>query len=276
MKMTVAILLTVFNRREKTISCLQSCYKQIDSLRVEGKYDFSIYLTDDGSTDGTTEAVQEKFPDIHIIKGNGGLYWNRGMIAAWTEAAKEDYDFYLWVNDDTIMRPGAFGVLLENSTYLRHKAIVVGTCVNAAGQYSYGGRMRSGRIVAPDPTIPVSCDTFNGNLVLVPKAVFKKVGTMDPRYSHSFGDFDYGVRADKAGIASVVAPGVLAECDRNPGLPKWRDGAYPLKERFRALMSPKGRPLKEQFVYDMRQANVFMAIGHYISLLAKVLFAKRR
>ncbi len=273
--MNVAVIMTVFNRREKTLECLRGLYAQFDSLRVEGKYNFSVYLTDDGSTDGTTHAVHEKFPDVHIILGDGSLFWNRGMRAAWAEAAKKDFDFYLWLNDDTILKPMAIGALLENSTYLRHKAIVVGTAVDSKGVYSYGGRTKRGHIIEPDKIIPINCDLFNGNLVLVPRAVYETVGMMDALYSHSFGDYDYGVRAQKKGVVSVVAPGVLAQCDRNEEMPKWRNRRYPLKARFAALQSPKGRPFKEQFIFDSRNINVFFAVSHYVSLMTKVVFPKK-
>jgi len=273
---TVAILLTVFNRREMTLSCLRSCYAEIDALKAEAKYSFSVYMTDDGSTDGVSEAVSEKFPDVHIIKGDGSLYWNRGMIAAWNEAAKEDYDFYLWMNNDTVPVENAFSVLLENSSYLRHRAIVVGTAEDSDGQLSYGGRTRKGRIVRPDPEIPVPCDIFNGNMVLVPSCVYKTLGTMDPKFSHGFGDFDYGIRAVKEGLTAVVAPGILAVCDRNPGIPKWRDSSLALKERYSAVMSPKGRPFREQFLYDVRKSGAVAAVAHFLSLNVKVLFPKRK
>ena len=266
--------MTVHNRREKTLACLKLCYEQIEPLRSE--YAFSVYLTDDASTDGTAEAVSREYPDVNIIKGNGSLYWNRGMCAAWNEAAKDAPDFYIWLNDDTLLRQGAFAALLENSSYLRHRAILVGTAVDNSGNYSYGGRTKSGKIIPPDPTIPVTCDIFNGNLVLVPKLVYEKLGTMDPFYSHSFGDYDYGVRAEKSGITSVVAPGILASCDRNPGLPAWRDASFSLKQRYAALMSPKGRPLKEQFIYDLRSAGVIRAALHFITLNMRVLFPVRR
>ena len=268
----IAVLMSVYNRKEKTLRCLSLCYEQMDSITRSGKYRFSVYLTEDGCTDGTADAVLEMFPDVHIIHGDGNLFWNRGMCAAWDEAAKSSPDFYLWLNDDTFLSQGAFSVLLENSSYLKHKAIVVGTATDSAGNYSYGGRTRSGKIVPPDKVIPVACDIFNGNLVLVPKSVFEAIGPMDPFYTHGFGDYDYGVRADKAGIIAVVAPGVLATCDRNPGVPRWRDPSVGLKERFRSLQDPKGRPLKEQFVYDMRLSNVFVAVAHMLSLCLKVIF----
>ena len=270
--MKVAVLLAVHNRKDKTLLCLKGCYGQIDSLKVENRYEFRVYMTDDASTDGTSEAVLAMFPDVHIVKGDGHLYWNRGMCAAWEAAAEWAPDFYIWLNDDTFLSQGAFSVLLENSSYLKHKARVVGTATDSAGNYSYGGRTRSGKIVPPDKVIPVACDIFNGNLVLVPKSVFEAIGTMDPFYTHGFGDYDYGVRADKAGIIAVVAPGVLATCDRNPGVPRWRDPSVGLKERFRSLQDPKGRPLKEQFVYDMRLSNVFVAVAHMLSLCLKVIF----
>lgn len=269
---SVAVLMTVHNRKSSTLECLSLLGRQTDALSREGKYVFSVYLTDDGSTDGTADAVAEHFPDVRIIKGDGSLFWNRGMCAAWDEAAKSSPDFYLWLNDDTMLKPGAVALLLETSTYLGHRAIIAGTAEDSSGRLSYGGRTRYGRIVSPDSMIPEACDIFNGNLVLVPDYVYRRLGTLDRVYSHGFGDFDYGVRAAKKDLTVVVAPGVLAECDRNEGLPRWRDPEFSLKARYAAIMSPKGRPFKEQFVYDFRAYGLFHAVFHFLSLNLKVLF----
>lgn len=272
---TVALLFTVFNRKEMTLDCLRLCYAEIEAVKAEARYSFSIYLTDDGSTDGLSEAVLGLFPDVHIINGDGTLFWNRGMIAAWKAAAEKDFDFYLWMNNDTMPVNGSFAALLENSFYLGHRAIVVGTAVDSEGNLSYGGRTGKGRLVKPDPEIPVPCDIFNGNMVLVPKSVYEVLGTMEPKYTHGFGDFDYGVRAMKDDITVVVAPGILATCDRNPGIPAWRDASLPLGKRYHALMSPKGRPFGEQFLYDVRKSGILFALFHFLSINIKVIFPKR-
>ena len=63
-------------------------------------------MTDDGCTDGTIEAVRDKFHDVRIVKGDGSLFWNRGMLKAWEAASTEkSYDYYIWLNDDTIIKP---------------------------------------------------------------------------------------------------------------------------------------------------------------------------
>ena len=71
----IAVLLTVHDRKNKTLRCLENLYKQVlpNYLRLD------IYLTDDGCTDGTPEAIKRQFPKVHIIKGDGNLFWNRGM-----------------------------------------------------------------------------------------------------------------------------------------------------------------------------------------------------
>lgn len=53
----VAILMTVHNRRDKTLQCLDTIQKEFASPK---SFSIKIFLTDDGSTDNTTLAIQEK------------------------------------------------------------------------------------------------------------------------------------------------------------------------------------------------------------------------
>ena len=85
----IAILLTVFNRKEKTIKCLHNITAQ--SLPADTKLD--IYIVDGGSTDGTVESVKTQFPHVNI-KTVDGVFWNRGMIEAW-KMAEETEPSYL-------------------------------------------------------------------------------------------------------------------------------------------------------------------------------------
>ena len=69
MKTKIAVLLTCFNRREMTLSCVRRINSQvnIDDLEIE------IFLSDDNSTDGTAQAVNSEFPFVKVLHGNGSL-----------------------------------------------------------------------------------------------------------------------------------------------------------------------------------------------------------
>src|SRR5690554_2221576 len=91
-KGNITVLLTCPNRKIKTLSCLESLF----AASIPENYDLEVFLTDDGSTDGTSDAIKKNFPDVNIIKGNGNLFWARGMRLAWESAMKKkSYDAYL-------------------------------------------------------------------------------------------------------------------------------------------------------------------------------------
>lgn len=268
----VAILMTVHNRCATTMECLRNCYQQIDAMKGNDAYSFSVYMVDDGSVDGTSEAVGEAFPQTRIIRGSGILYWNQGMRLAWDTAAADGQDFYLWLKDDIVLEDKALAIIMETSAFLRHRAIVAASGENMAGMQVCGGRNRSGGLISPDPAIPVPCYTFDGNLVLVPSHAYKVLGNLDEHYRHRFGDLDYGARAAKAKVVRVVAAGVLYRVEQERMLPAWRDRSYPLRERIAYLCSPKGMPPHEQFRYDRRRKNVFFAVVHFVAIIVRVLF----
>mgnify|MGYP003386677852 CR=1 FL=1 len=110
-KISLAVLMTCHNRVENTMACLQS-------LKDQEPYDAStaILLVDDGSTDGTSSEVARMYPDVTIIQGDGSLYWCGGMRVAFAQAILKDYDFYLWLNDDTHLEKNALFRLFQTYT----------------------------------------------------------------------------------------------------------------------------------------------------------------
>ncbi|WP_290761284.1 glycosyltransferase family 2 protein [Fibrobacter sp. UBA4297] len=265
---TIAALLTVFNRKETTLRCLDNLFKQF----IPQDYSLEVYLTNDGCTDGTPEAVRVQFPLVNIIDGDGSLFWNRGMWTAWDVAAKtKEYDFYLWLNDDTFLYDGAVEKLLTTSQKFKDQAIVVGACHDTTthSKITYGGRNRNG-IVLPDGN-DAEIKHFNGNIVLVPRYVYEKLGNLDYYYSHSKGDFDYGIRAQKIGIKMIQCGIVLGACDVHPRIDKWCDPEIPLKKRWKYMNKPNGMPPKETFHLE-KQTNIVLAAVHFVTVYIRCLF----
>lgn len=274
---SLAILLTCHNRVESTLHCLKSLHEQkpVENVRSD------VFLVDDGSSDGTAGKVAESFPAVNILKGSGDLYWAGGMRMAFAEAMRVGYDFYLWLNDDTYLYPTAIAQLIHTHDEIAEdgdeRVIIVGSTQDPdSGQLSYGGvmrlegfsRMRFSRVPPRYP--PQHCDTINGNCVLIPSAVANMVGNLDPCFSHSMGDFDYGFRAAQLGCAIRVAPEFVGACRLNGGKGGWSDQALPFRRRWAALMSPKGLPPREYRVFLRRHAGAMWWL-HWIWLYAKTL-----
>jgi GT2 family glycosyltransferase len=194
------------------------------------------------------------------------------MYKAWKEASKQNYDFYLWLNDDTFLYSNALDSLLETSTYYDNKAIIVGATRSSDHSHvTYGGRTAEGMI--PNPLAGMTeVDYFNGNVVLIPKSVYRVLGNLDPYFAHSKGDFDYGMRAGEAGIKMVQAEGYVGECDLHPHLDKWCDPTVPFQNRWQWLHRPNGMPPKETFHLEKRHYGLRKATFHYFTIYLRCLF----
>lgn len=249
--MTIAALLTCHNRKVKTLKCLDSLFA-IDSS-------IEIYLTDDGCTDGTSEEVQRNFPKIHIIRGDGGLFWNRGMYAAWKEALKGGYDYYLWLNDDVELYADS---LEELKNCNKEGTAIVSGIVEDCNHENilYGGFDVSKQLIIPKGK-PQKIRWMNGNVVLVPKSVVEKIGILDPYFIHDLGDVDYGMRAQKNGIEVLSTGKPIASGYRNDicRIRKWNSS---LLDRFKALNMPLGSPLRQNFHFRYRHFGLIHALAY--------------
>lgn len=268
---TIAILLTVFNRRDCTLKCL----KQLTEQTLPDGVTFDVYITDGGSTDGTVESVRELYPEVKI-QVKDGVFWNRGMYASWEWAASiKKYDFFLWLNDDTFLYNDCIKTLYEASSAKEYRCIIVGATVDTETKQlvTYGGRIK-GNGIAPVNGEMVSVDYFNGNIVLVPSAVHRILGNLDWYFTHSKGDFDYGMRAKKAGIGIYQCGQVLGECNLHPRIDKWCDPDVPFRKRWAMLNRPNGMPPKETFHLESRHGGIAIATFHFCTTVMRCLVPK--
>ena len=266
---SIAVLITCHNRKQKTIECLQYLSEQ----KNEREFQIDVFLVDDGSTDGTSDAIKIQFPKVHIIKGDGNLFWNQGMNVAWKEAAKQNPDFYLWLNDDTFLFENSLHSLLVTSGKKNNQAIIVGTTKSEVnGLLTYGGRRESIDLIEPSADLD-ECYHFNGNVVLIPKSVFKKVGYLDNTFHHAIGDFDYGLRARKQNVKLVVSCVVSGTCERHNSFPRWCQAEIPFKKRLATLYtSTCDCNPKQIFIFNHRHYGLLKAVSSIISVHLRLLF----
>lgn len=263
--MKIAVLMTVHNRCSITLKCLKCLYDN------DSKKGLDIFLTDDGSTDGTSESVHKSYPDVHLIQGDGNLFWNRGMIKAWKEAIQINPDFYLWLNDDTMLFPTAICEILKTYNCVENMSIISGIVVSSdLKRVSYGGWINNKLVDMIGHVQQVQA--INGNFVLIPQIVYNRIGMLDPFFHHSFGDWEYGNRAIKNGIKLYVTAKAIGICDRHDNLRKCFNSHVNIISRFRYLYSPLGLNPIQHFYYDIKCNNIIVAIKNFIALHLKSIF----
>lgn len=255
---SIAVLITCHNRKYKTLACL----KALNECILPKEYVIEVYLVDDGSTDGTAQIIHENFPNVHILQGDGTLFWNRGMYLAWNKASIDrDFDYFLWLNDDTLLNHDALSILLNGPI---NQIIVGSTRSKINKEITYGGFDKRNNLIYPKDKF-IACEYFNGNIVLIPRSVFEKVGFNDEFFKHALGDFDYGLRALKKKIELVIAPEFLGVCEQHEEKPTWCNPNKSFLVRWKAFRTPIGHNPEEYYVYEKRHNGVFKAIFHYFT-----------
>lgn len=276
----IAVAIACFNRRDTTLACIGSLIaQQTQAIQID------VYILDDGSTDGTSAAVQFAFPEVQITQGSGSLFWGGGMNAAMSQAMARHPEFVLMLNDDVALFPNAIGSALADyeaaaSSNADPKQIIVGaTTAPGTSEITYSGFRRTNRLdpskierVPPDQTSLRACDTMNGNFVLLPCSVFANLGPVDPAFVHQLGDLDYGYRARKIGANIWIAKQPVGECSANTRIMPFEKPNLTLAQRWTALNSPLGLPLKPWLVFMWRHGGIYGVLrlfGIYVARMLK-------
>jgi GT2 family glycosyltransferase len=267
--MKIAVLIATFNRANVTLNCLDNLYKSQSSEST-----FDVYLVDGGSSDGTAQLVNQTYPEVKVSVEND-VYWNLGMLKAWEKALEslETYDGFLWLNDDVQLKQGSLQEIFQAFEDCGRKSIIVGHTISpGTNEITYGPLKRSGKSkINFEPTCSKTDKivTMNGNCVLIPYQAQELIGLLNPRFQHSFGDIDYGLRATKAGINIMPINNAVSELERNNSIYS-RNRKITLIELLYLMRDPKGIPVLEWFYFTRVHAGIFWPFNfilRYLKLL---------
>jgi GT2 family glycosyltransferase len=262
----IAVLITCYNRAVKTAECLEALYKNKFSENL------SVFLVDDGSTDGTSDLILRLFPEVHVISGNGKLFWSGGMRLAWSEAAKGQFSYFCWLNDDVNITPDCFSELIECSELYEDNAVVVGIIEDrVTREIIYGGTGEDKRLLFPNGECQI-IKNMNGNVVLVPRNIFEAVGNIDEMFRHDLGDVDYGYRAKSQGYSVVTTRCVVGGGNKND-ICRVRAPGVGVVARFKKLYSPLGSPPLIGAKFRLKHFGLLNAVVYFLFVHALNLFS---
>lgn len=180
------------------------------------------------------------------------------MYTAWKEAIKGKYDFYLWLNDDIELYPFFFEELMACCQSEKCQCVVSGIIENfEKTEILYGGADAKKQMILPNGK-PQEITFMNGNVVLVPSEVVKKIGIIDPVLHHDLGDVDYGLTARENGIKVLSTTRPVAAGYRNDfcRIRKW---GVSFRKRFKCLYSPLGSHPRIAFYYRRKHFGMVRA-----------------
>lgn len=274
----VEIVAPVHNRREITLQCLRS----LSRIEKNGIQVHTIII-DDGSTDGTSEAIEQGFPDVQVIKGDGNLWFTEGTNVGVRAALKNNPDYILMINDDQVFDSKFLQYMCETAE--KYPRSIVGSLlllwdtphklfqVSPRWEtFSGGWRHWHQQTIWTIPDKPWAVEIIVGNCVLLPVAAIKEAGLMDSKRYPNFGDAEYTPRLRKKGWKLLIDPRARVFCQPNNSPAKVLQMNF--REKLNALIFNLGHShnLRRRFYSNIDGApNKIKGVLAFCSFFARVL-----
>lgn len=216
---SAALVMPVRNRKAYTSAILHQLSYQID--QYSGDHTIDVVVVDDGSTDGTTELIAQDFPQVHLLKGDGELWWT-GAIATGMEYIQQQLqsDYIVWLNDDITLSDNFIIQLIQLCQNSLHQKLITGGIVC---DQSHPDWIVFGGVLASQPINNVqqfshaailNVDTLNGNIAVMPSQLVAAIGLPNAeRFRHYGGDYEYICRAKAVGYTIQLSNTLLATTD---------------------------------------------------------------
>ena len=210
--MTARVIIVNWNRIEDTLRCLASLEGSVERQH--------IIVVDNGSSDGSTAAIRERFPEVGVL----ALPRNEGFARACNRgislALREKYcEYILLLNNDTIVHREALERLLA-AARLHPRAGILGPKIYSLEQpdllWSAGARRRRLVLAAADTghrrldegqfDHRRKVDYIFGAAMLLSRELLEDVGFFDERFFLYLEDLDLCMRSQAAGYENILVP----------------------------------------------------------------------
>lgn len=214
----VTVVVLSWNGREDTLACLES-------LAAATYPALSVVVVDNGSSDGSAEAVATEHPDVTLIRLDANLGFAGGMNVGIAEALSHGAELVMLLNNDTVVEPGFVEPLVDALDPGGDAAAVCSQIVfrdDPATVWYAGASFRPGRghhgsnlgygeprLAAATP--PFATDRACGGAMLVPAGAWSEIGDFDESLFAYAEDTDWSLRAARAGRRILVAPASVVQ-----------------------------------------------------------------
>lgn len=211
----VIAVIPTWNRKVDLIEALSS-------LSASDYANLRVIVVDNGSSDGSVEAVKGAFAQVDVIalESNTGAAYasNRGMEAALAHGA----DYILRMDSDIVLNPSAVqqmvlyaednqgvGIIYPKILRFDNEGLIwfIGTKAHPLFLIRGGKRFNQ---PAERFTLPIEIDYAASATILIRREVLEKVGLFDERFFVYGEDTDLFKRVRDAGFSMIFLPEAVA------------------------------------------------------------------
>jgi GT2 family glycosyltransferase len=215
--MDVSIVIVNWNTREILLKCLTSVFRTIT------KRAFEVWVVDNGSTDGSPEAVKENFPQVRLIVNKTNLGFARANNKA---LRRVESPYVALINSDTVLTPfsvdtimdfmdanpdvGICGPQLLNEDGTKQNSIAnIPTLATELLNKSLLRRLFPERYPGKELDIkePVEVESIVGACMVARKKAMDRVGLLDEDYFFFLEETDWCKRMSERGWKVYHHPG---------------------------------------------------------------------
>lgn len=244
----VDLVVISFNTRQMVLDCLHS-------IRANTPEPHHIILVDNGSRDGTVEAVRQLgWQDMSIVANAGNVGYakacNQGIYASRSP-------YIVLLNSDVVLTPGWLRPLIECIQGDERIAVVGPKMVDRAGRITGAGIVGTNAqhyprgLLEPDRSgmydEQEDCISVSGAAYLIRRDLLATLGMFDEHYFFYFEETDYSFQARSQGFRVVYCP--RSKIYHMMGR-SCQDHAY-----LRALFERSERHFRRKWAHVMTEGN---------------------
>ena len=259
----LTVIVVTWNSRALTLRCLETLFENTPNLNMR------VIVADNGSEDGSAEAIAERFPQVDLIVNDGDF----GFARANNEAARRvDSEWLLLLNPDTEVHPNAINNLLAFSKRHPEAGVTGGRTVfpdgslnpksawNKMTPWSLFCFLSGLSIIFKDSSVFNAeaiggwkrdtvrhVDVVQGSFFMLPTALWRKIGGFDRRYFMYGEEADLCLRAAALGYRPMITPDAeimhLGGASAPKGvrlLQNWRAKATLIRQHWPKILVPLG------------------------------------
>jgi GT2 family glycosyltransferase len=211
--LNVAAVVLSWNGRDDTLACL-------GSLALVRYGPLTVITVDNGSRDGSADAVAAVYPEVDLLRLPSNLGFAGGMNAGIRRALETGADAVMTLNNDMVVDPGFVDPLVAALAADPLAGAACSQILFADGSdriwyagaphrssRGYHGRHTGYGGTALPATAPAyATDRACGGAMLVSRAVLDRVGLFDEELFAYAEDVDWSLRAREQGLHVLVVP----------------------------------------------------------------------